>query len=305
MAELNLIPEKVVKDSVERIIKRYKISAEQAEEFFLDEAMKSKAFMESVLEFSEKKNFRKWHEYKRVMKKTKKNIYYYLRQYKHEPQEEIKKKFEELKEKLKKEKLEKTLDLHKELLSMHISSRERIGFYEEFYEKIFEVTGKPESLLDVSCGFNYFSLPLAKVKKLNFVGTEYKKEFVEQMNQYFKLIENSGIKGKGFLLDLKNTDFETRNELMDLNNGKNFDLAFLLKLIPVMEREKRGLTENLLDLIPAEWIVLSCSKESMTKKEKIAFKETGIINKFIKENSLYLSARIDFPNEIVFVVKRE
>ena len=213
--------------------------------------------------------------------------------------------FDELKKALKKEKIEKTMDLHKELLSMHISSKERIEFYPEFYKKIFEITGTPESLLDVSCGFNYFSLVFSGLKKLNFVGTEYKKEFVEQMKEYFDLIKDSKIKGKGFLLDLKNTDFETRNELMDLNNGKNFDVVFLFKLIPVMEREKKGLTENLLDLIPAKWIILSCSKESMTKKEKIAFRETTIMKKFIKENSLYLNAKIDFPNEIVFVVKRE
>jgi len=305
MTELNLIPEKIVKESVEKIVKRYKVSPEQAEEFFLDEAFKNKVFMEKALEFSEKKNFSKWSEYRKVMKKTKKNIYYNLRQYKHESVQEIKEKFDELKKALKKEKPEKTLDLHKHLLKMHISSKERIEFYPEFYKKIFEVTGKPDSLLDVSTGFNYFSLIFSGLKKLDFVGTEYKKEFVEQMNEYFKLTENSGIKGKGFLLDLKNTDFDTRNELLDLNNGKNFDVVFLLKLIPVIEREKRGLTENLLDLIPAKWIVLSCSKESMTKKEKISFRETGTIKKFIKENSLYLSAQIDFPNEIVFVVKRE
>ena len=48
------------KDSVGQIVKRYKISPERAEEFFLDEAQKSKAFMENVLEFSEKKNFRNY-----------------------------------------------------------------------------------------------------------------------------------------------------------------------------------------------------------------------------------------------------
>ena len=307
MTELKFIPENIVNDAVKKITKLYKISEEKAEEFFLEEALKSRKFMEKALEFSEKKNFAKWNEYRKIMKKARKKIYFSLRQYKHEPEEKINEKFAELEVKLKKEKkLSKTISLHEELLGMHVSSKERIPFYREFYEKIFKVTGTPESVLDVSCGFNYFSVPFIKAEKLFFAGTEYKKEFVEQMDRYFSLAEKySGIRGKGFLLDLRNTDFDTRNELLDLNNGKKFDVAFVLKLIPVMEREKKGLTENLIDIIPAEWIVLSCSKESMTKKEKISFRETASIKKFIKENSLYVNARIDFPDEIVFVVKRE
>jgi 16S rRNA (guanine(1405)-N(7))-methyltransferase len=301
------IPEKLVQDSVEKIVKRYKISEEQAESFFLEEAFKNKKFIENVMEFYEKKNFRKWKEYRKIMKKTKKIIYYYLRQYKQESPEKVQEKFEELKEKLKKEKkLEKTISLHKELLKMHISSKERVDFYEKFYEKIFAVTGKPESVLDVSCGFNYFSVPLMKLKKVFYIGTEHKKEYVERIHEYFSLIEKySEIKGKGFLLDLKERDFETRNELMELNKEKEFDLAFLLKLVPVMEREKKDSMENLMDSIPAKWFVLSCSKESMTKKENILFRETSLMNKFIKDNSLYLSAKIEFANEIVFIVKKE
>ena len=305
--QTNFIPEKIVQDSVKIILKRYKISEEKAEEFFLEEAFKNKKFMKNVLEFSERKNFEKWSEYRKVLKKAKKNIYYFLRQYKHEPEEKIKEKFGELKKALKKEgKIEKTLELHKELLEMHVSSRERTESYKNFYEKIFKVTGKPESILDVSCGFNYFSLPFMKLEKLSYAGTEFKKEFVEEMNRYFALIKNySEIKAKGFLLDLKERDFETRNELLDLNKGKEFDIAFLLKLIPVMEREKRGSTDGLIETIPAKWIVLSVSKESMTKKEKIAFREVKIIKNFIKQNSLYVNATIDFENEIVFITKRE
>ncbi len=301
-----MIPEKIVENSTKKIVKRYKVSEKKAKEVFLEEAFKNKKFMENILEFSEKKNFEKWSEYKKVMKKTKKKIYYELRQYKHEPEEKIKEKFNELKEKIKKEKkLEKTIGLHKQMLEMHVSSRERIDFYPEFYRKIFRITGKPESILDVSAGFNYFSVPFLGLKKIFFAGTEYKKEFIKQMNEYFSLIKKySEVNGKGFFLNLMETDFETRNELLDLNNGKKFDSAFLLKLIPVMEREKKGSTENLIELIPAKWIILSCSKESMTKKEKISFRETSIIKKFIKENDLYLNAKIDFPNEIVFVTKR-
>ncbi|MFH1663476.1 MAG: hypothetical protein ABH986_01550 [archaeon] len=302
-----LVPEKVVKDSVEEILKRYKVSAEQAESFFLEEAFKNRKFTENVMEFFEKKNFRKWKEYKSLMKKTKKKIYFFLRQYKHESAEEIEKKFAELKEELEKKKnLEKTFGLHKQLLSMHVSSKERLSSYEKFYEKIFAVTGKPETILDVSTGFNYFSVPFMKLKKLFFVGTEFKKEYIEGINSYFSLIEKySEIKGKGIQLNLMETDFDSRNELIEANNGKEFDVAFLLKLIPVMEREKKGVTKNLIDIIPAEWIILSASKESMTKKEKIAFRETSAIKKFIKENSLYLNARIEFENEIVFVTKKE
>jgi 16S rRNA (guanine(1405)-N(7))-methyltransferase len=300
-----LIPEKLVNDSVQRITKRYKISKEKAKEFFLSEAFKNRHFMENVLDFYEKKNFFKWKEYKRIMKKTKKNVYCFLSRHEHESKEKIKEKLDELKKELKKgKKLSETTELHKELLGMHFSSKERIPFYEKFYERIFEVTGKPESVLDASLEFNYFSLPFMKLNPLLFVGIECREELAKEMKEYFHAIKEEGIKAKSFLLDLKELNFNSKKELIELNQGNEFNLAFLLKLISGTER-KKGTAKKLIELIPAEILVLSSRKESKTKKENVSFKEKKAMQKFIKENSLYLMKKIEFENETVFITKKE
>lgn len=47
----------------------------------------------------------------------------------------------------------------KSVLSKHASTRERIPIIEEFYERLFEHTGKPNTLLDLACGMHPFAFP--------------------------------------------------------------------------------------------------------------------------------------------------
>ena len=48
----------------------------------------------------------------------------------------------------------------KKILELHKSSKERMGFYKEFYNEIFKKVGKINTVLDLGCGFNPFSYNL-------------------------------------------------------------------------------------------------------------------------------------------------
>ena len=48
----------------------------------------------------------------------------------------------------------------KSLLALHASTKERLPFYAEFYDFILQHTGPVESVLDIGCGYNPFSIPL-------------------------------------------------------------------------------------------------------------------------------------------------
>ena len=44
----------------------------------------------------------------------------------------------------------------KSILDTHSSTRERLPFYEKMYAKIWKITGKPSSILDLGCGIILF-----------------------------------------------------------------------------------------------------------------------------------------------------
>lgn len=47
----------------------------------------------------------------------------------------------------------------REALSGHASTRERLAFIPSFYERLFQVIGKPQSLLDMACGLHPLAFP--------------------------------------------------------------------------------------------------------------------------------------------------
>lgn len=46
-----------------------------------------------------------------------------------------------------------------DVLSEHASTSERIPYLSEFYDRIFEITGKPKTILDLACGLHPLSFP--------------------------------------------------------------------------------------------------------------------------------------------------
>ncbi|MAH07128.1 hypothetical protein CMI38_02665, partial [Candidatus Pacearchaeota archaeon] len=51
-------------------------------------------------------------------------------------------------------------DVCDDLLSITLSTKERLKDYSEIYSKIFSITGKPERIVDLGCGMNPLSFPL-------------------------------------------------------------------------------------------------------------------------------------------------
>ncbi|MBU0667247.1 MAG: hypothetical protein KKC26_07815 [Nanoarchaeota archaeon] len=72
------------------------------------------------------------------------------------------------------------------LLSLHQSSKERIPIYSEVYKQIFEITGKPNKILDLGCGLNPLSYhylgckPYYIASDMNIKDTDFLKRFFDQ-----------------------------------------------------------------------------------------------------------------------------
>lgn len=126
------------------------------------------------------------------------------------------------------------------LLACHASTRERLPLaaMDALYRRIFEVTGKPERILDLACGINpvYF---LAKFPQMKVTG-------VDISGQSVNIITICG--GRALHGDL-------------LCEGavppERYDVALLFKILPLLDRQREGSAMAVLNAVNAKYIVVS------------------------------------------------
>src|SRR3989344_6484620 len=77
---------------------------------------------------------------------------------------------------------EDVLNTYSDLLSLHPSTEERMDKYPLVYKRIFDVTGKPNSILDLGSGLNPLSYIFMGLEKVDYVATELTKKEVDFLN---------------------------------------------------------------------------------------------------------------------------
>jgi len=128
-----------------------------------------------------------------------------------------------------------------QLLGCHASTRERLPLsdMDAAYDRIFEVTGSPASVLDLACGMNPVYLK-HRLPDARIVGVD--------------------ISGQSMAVIAKACDAEMHHgDLLcegSIPEGR-FDVCLLFKILPLLDRQKSGAAGRVLMEINAENIVVS------------------------------------------------
>lgn len=185
----------------------------------------------------------------------------------------------------------------KEILESHASTKERLPFYRELYLKIFSVTGKPASILDLGCGLNPFSLPFMKLDSCKYYAFDIGTEDLRNINHFFSWWERRHHKfqGRAAMLDI------TRSDLSALPRT---DLCFLFKVTDILDQGKgHTATEKVILAIPAKYIILSFSTITMSGRPMTAPQRRWV--ELLCKRLGFFSTVISFPTEIFYVIKKE
>ncbi|MFC1648608.1 hypothetical protein ACFL1B_04075, partial [Nanoarchaeota archaeon] len=164
-----------------------------------------------------------------------------------------------------------TLVQHKAVLGLHRSSKERLPYYDEIYDEIFAITGKPKRIMDLACGLNPFSYPWLDCKP-EYLAADISPVLMEFIQGYF---DAQGIQGNSFVFDLlkfRPTDFASYAES---------DVCFLFKTLDSLETMERGFSWKLVEGLPAKWVVVSFATKSFGGRKEI--KERGWFEKLMRE----------------------
>ncbi|MBF0224489.1 MAG: hypothetical protein HQK76_03450 [Desulfobacterales bacterium] len=281
---------------VKGICKRYKIEPVQVINIIDKNIIKYPNLIKRITERRAGEDITRFKEYKIFIKDIKKQIYYTLRQYHKDKNCEI-----NLKTKL--GELISTSapadDINRvilELMSTHVSTQERIPYYDSFYKKLFDVIEAPNSIIDIGCGLHPLSYPFEKQKAnlKTYLAIDKDPSVINTLKIFAPYV--LPIELIPVCIDINEITWTTY-----ITNMDKFDFAFMLKLIPVVFRHSENLFIKLTE-VPARQIQITGNIEAMTRKDKIMRREEKILKKFINISGKTVVDSFNNENEFGFII---
>jgi len=291
---MKFLPDSLLEKEVAAIIERYKISREDAEKKLCAAFAEKAGLLEKINARYALEDVTRWREYRDTLKKAKKKIYYSLRRYRRNPERG--------------DALTRTLrdaviagksagdieSIRTALLRSHASTDERFPYYDRFYDSVFSAASPVSSVLDLGCGLHPLSFPFEKQPAGGiYLAVDRHPDIIEILTLYAKCT------GPWKLLPIL-SGLDGFDPGPYLSEGKrSIDLIFMLKLIPVLERQKRHLLSGLASL-SARVMLITASVEAMSRKEKIAAREDRSLRHFIDMTGREIDQKLSLPNEFGF-----
>ncbi len=190
---------------------------------------------------------------------------------------------------------ERFFDITKNLLSTTISTKERIGHYKFIYEKIFEITAKPKTIIDLGCSLNPLSFPYMKLKNLNYYAYDIDNSDIDFLNNYFFIMKDFGLNGKAEILDINNIE--------KISKLPYSDIILIFKLIDIIDvKNKKKISEEIIKLLikNTKFIVVSFPTVTLTGKKMNLPRRTGF-ELMLKRINLYFK-EFSTNNEVFYLI---
>ena len=179
-----------------------------------------------------------------------------------------------------------------EIMQHHASTRERLPVLADFYRQIFALLPGVRSVLDIGCGLNPLALPwMPGAEYITYHAFDVYTDLAVFLRHFF---ETAGIQGRAEC-----------NDLLHSAPGEEADVAFLLKMLPVLEQEKTSRGTQLLEELKVRFLVVSFPLRSLGGREKGMAEHYGSrFTAWLKQKN-WTCKQLVFPLEQVFVVNRE
>lgn len=187
----------------------------------------------------------------------------------------------------------------RDCLYAHLSTRERLPIMADFYERIFAVTGRPQSILDIACGLNPlalrwmgllpdYRLPITD-NQLRFYAYDIHEPRIAFINHYFRL------EGLPELAKVQDVAMDFPQE--------GADVALFLKEMPRFERNYGGRGRPLLEALRARFLVISYPTISTHGGRNLTNRYREFMYQLIEGHNWPVTELL-FAGELVFIVER-
>ena len=236
---------------------------------------------------------------RRLAKEARRHVYHGLRRYTADTKgrEQLREKLETAIRDGDSEAVETTV---RELLASHASTRERSPSYEEFDRIVANEVGRPRSIVDLGCGLHPLAHPFGDPERAAeaYLAIDKDPGSIGVLEAFAGSLDGSPLVAEQ--ADLEEVDWEAETERMGVDS---FDLAYLLKLVPVVQRQQSAALPRIAE-VPARVVIVTGSKEALARHEDISRREEQVVKRFVEGLSPTAVTRAETEDEIVYVVRR-
>ena len=178
-------------------------------------------------------------------------------------------------------------------LNAHLSTRERMPIVNDFYERIFAITGQPQSIMDIACALNPLALRWMNLRTTHHASRFYAYDIheprIDFINHYFQL------EGLEPLAKVQDVAMHFPQETADV--------ALFLKEMPRFERNYHGKGRPLLEALNVNYIVLSYPSISTHGGRNLTNRYREFMVQLIEGHDWPVTELL-FEGELVYVVNK-
>lgn len=177
------------------------------------------------------------------------------------------------------------------IMDAHASTRERLGFLDTFYAEIFATLPPVNSIADIACGFNPLAIPwLPLLPGTTYYAYDVYADMMAFLDSFMRLTEVNG--------------HAVVHDVLDTAGLPHVDVALLLKAIPCLEQIDKSAGAQLLAAVPAGHLVVSYPVQSLGGRQKGMAANYEARFKELVAPWDWPVTRLEFPTELVFIVRK-
>jgi 16S rRNA (guanine(1405)-N(7))-methyltransferase len=178
-----------------------------------------------------------------------------------------------------------------EIMSYHYSTRERLKIIDQFYARIFSLLPPVHSIMDVACGFHPLSIPWMRLSgKVKYYAYDVYKDLISFLNDFMVIANVHGCA-------------ETRDVVENTPKIKT-DLAFALSTLPCLEQIEKSAGLRVLELINANFLVVSFPVRSLGGREKNMRRHYTTRFNELTQVKDWVVQQLEFRTELVFLITK-
>jgi 16S rRNA (guanine(1405)-N(7))-methyltransferase len=178
----------------------------------------------------------------------------------------------------------------RELLAAHASTRERLPVLDEFYPRLFAITGVPRVTLDLACGLHPFGLPwMGLAKGAQYLAYDLNQPRVELINHFLRL---SGLPEQAF-----------HQDILVEPPGTPADVAFFFKEAHRFEQRQRGCNRAFWQALNVHWLLVSLPASSLTGRRDLAERQRALVARTL-DGLDWPVQEVQILDELVFCIEK-
>lgn len=176
------------------------------------------------------------------------------------------------------------------VLSAHASTVERIPYQTEFYQRLFEVTGEPNSILDLACGLHPFAFPwMGLPLTTRYFAYDIIEPRIRLINQFFKTIDLAPL--------------AYNQDILVHPPTQSADLAIFFKEAHRFEKRSSGANQQFWAALAVNTLAVSLPTSDLSGSHNLTDQQRALVA--ANQGSWVIQQELIFDQEIVFVLERK